>query len=70
MLRWYKDNSITAAQAAKLEPHDILGKFVIGTWTQPARPEFGEEWRRLVSRVQSGELEASRAPSGKPPALG
>ena len=69
MLQWYKDNSITAARAAKLDPEDILGKFIIGTWTGPERPELGEEWRKLVDRVQGGEIEAAKRGSGKPPAL-
>ncbi len=69
MLNWYKENSVTSAQAARLEPEDLLGKFVIGTWTGPERPELGEEWRKLVERVQAGEAEASKAGGGKPPAL-
>jgi 2-oxoglutarate ferredoxin oxidoreductase subunit beta len=69
MLSWYKENSVTSAQAVKLEPEDLLGKFVIGTWTGPERPELGEEWRKLVERVQAGEVEASKAGAGKPPAL-
>jgi 2-oxoglutarate ferredoxin oxidoreductase subunit beta len=70
MLKWYRDNSVTSSQAAKLDPHDRLGKFIIGTWTGPERPELGEEWRKLVARVQSGEVQAARGGSGKPPAAG
>jgi hypothetical protein len=68
-LKWYRDNSVTAAAAAKLEAEDILGKFIIGEWTAPERPELTEEWSKLVTRVQSGELQASRAGGGTPPAL-
>lgn len=68
MLKWYDENSVTVAQAAKLEPEDVLGKFVIGTWTAADRPELGEEWRKLVARVQSGEVEVAKRGSGKPPA--
>ncbi len=69
MLNWCKENSVTSAQAVKLEPEDLLGKFVIGTWTGPERPELGEEWRKLVERVQVGGVDASKAGAGKPPAL-
>ncbi|MDP6604834.1 MAG: thiamine pyrophosphate-dependent enzyme [Dehalococcoidia bacterium] len=69
MLAWYRDNSVTSAQAAKLEPEDVLGKFVIGTWTAPDRPEMSEEWQKLVARVQAGEVEPSKGASSKPPAL-
>jgi 2-oxoglutarate ferredoxin oxidoreductase subunit beta len=68
MLEWYRDNSMTSAQAAKLEPEDILGKFIIGTWTGPDRPELSEEWQKLVDRVQSGEVQAAKGGGGKPPA--
>lgn len=67
MLKWYDENSVTVAQAAKLEPEDVLGKFVIGTWTAPDRPELGEEWRKLVVRAQSGELDVTKRTPVKPP---
>jgi 2-oxoglutarate ferredoxin oxidoreductase subunit beta len=69
MLKWYRDNSVTAAAAAKLAPEEVRGKFIIGEWTAPPRPEMGEEWRKLVSRVQAGDLKASKISGGTPPAL-
>ena len=52
MLTWYRDSSITLAQAKNLPPEQLAGKFVIGEFRRADRPELGEEYARLIARVQ------------------
>lgn len=52
MLQWYADNSVMKAAAEKMEPEAIMGKFILGQWYGPTRPEFGEEWKATIAKAQ------------------
>ncbi|MEK7682213.1 MAG: 2-oxoacid:ferredoxin oxidoreductase subunit beta, partial [Chloroflexota bacterium] len=52
MLNWYRDDSITVAQAKEMSPEQVKGKFVIGEFVRSDRPEIGEEYAKLIARVQ------------------
>jgi len=52
MLNWYRDSSITMAQAKEMSPEQVRGKFVIGEFVRSDRPEIGEEYAKLIARVQ------------------
>ena len=52
MLKWYKENSIQAETAKKMSDDERQDKIIIGVLHDTERPEFCEEYQKLVERVQ------------------
>lgn len=52
MLRWYKENSIPVEVSRKMSDHEKADKVIIGILHDKERPEFCEEYYRLIERVQ------------------
>jgi 2-oxoglutarate ferredoxin oxidoreductase subunit beta len=52
---WYKDNTITRVDLARLSPEERVAnrKTVIGTLWKADKPEYGASWRELVGRLQA-----------------
>ncbi len=51
MLRWYKENSIPVEIAAKMSPQEKEDKITIGIFHDVERPEFCEEYKKLIESV-------------------
>lgn len=54
MLRWMKENSVTAEAAQKMKPEDVAGKFTRGVLVEKRLPEFIHVYDELVARLKSG----------------
>ncbi len=52
---WYKENSITRTELAKLGPEERAAnrKIVIGTLWEAEKPEYCERWAELVGEVRA-----------------
>ena len=52
---WYKENTITRIDLARLNPDERAAnrKIVIGTLWKEEKPEYIERWRQLVDRLQA-----------------
>lgn len=52
MLRWQEEHALEIGEADGLSEEDIKGKFLTGIFVDEEKPEYCEEYERLVSRVQ------------------
>ncbi|MCP4654715.1 MAG: 2-oxoacid:ferredoxin oxidoreductase subunit beta, partial [bacterium] len=54
---WYKENSITRVELAKLSPEERAAnrKIVVGTLWKAEKPEYVARWQGLVERLQAEE---------------
>jgi len=52
---WYKKNTITRIDLAKLSPDERAAnrKIIVGTLWQEEKPEYIERWQELVGRLQT-----------------
>ena len=57
MLRWYKENSIPFETARKMSDEERQDKITIGVLHDKERPEFCEEYFKLVERVRIKQLD-------------
>ncbi|MBD3168567.1 MAG: 2-oxoacid:ferredoxin oxidoreductase subunit beta [candidate division Zixibacteria bacterium] len=57
MIQWMKENAINAKVAEKKSPEEIEGKILTGELWNIERPEYTEQYERLIERL-----------GGKPPA--
>ncbi|ATW25118.1 2-oxoacid:ferredoxin oxidoreductase subunit beta [Candidatus Formimonas warabiya] len=55
MLKWEKENAVHVKTAAKMNPADYQGKFLIGALYQTEAPEYTAAYDRLMDAVQKGE---------------
>lgn len=55
MMKNMRDNSIPLAAVEKLPPEQVEGKIIRGILRRDVRPEYSEEYRKLVERVQAKE---------------
>lgn len=52
MLEWQRDNAIPISKAKDMSPDELEDKYVIGEFVERTRPEYCEEHRRLIERLQ------------------
>lgn len=52
MLMWQKEHAVPVHVAAKLPPEKLEGKFVIGELCRAERPEYVEEYQRIIERLK------------------
>ncbi len=52
MLRWYKENSIPVEISRKMSDQEKANKIVIGILYDQERPEFCDEYYKLIERVK------------------
>jgi len=52
MLKYYKENSVPVETARKMSSEDLAGKITIGVLHDIERPEFCEEYKKLVDKVR------------------
>ena len=52
MLNWQKENTITVQRAMRMKPEEYDGKVLRGVLFETERPEYGEEYRKLIERAQ------------------
>ncbi|HHW91690.1 MAG TPA: 2-oxoacid:ferredoxin oxidoreductase subunit beta [Firmicutes bacterium] len=52
MLNWQKEHGVPVKAAAKLPPEKMEGKFVIGELHCTQRPEYVEEYQRIIDRME------------------
>ena len=55
MLKWQKENSIPVEKAKEMKPEELEGKIVTGIFVQEQRPEYVEDYHRLIAEVQGKE---------------
>ncbi|HSR12456.1 MAG TPA: 2-oxoacid:ferredoxin oxidoreductase subunit beta [Thermodesulfobacteriota bacterium] len=55
MLKRQKESSIPVEKARGMKPEELEGKIVTGVLVREERPEYGEEYRALIARVQGKE---------------
>jgi len=55
MLRWQEEHALEVEGAERLSAEDVKDKFLTGIFVDEERPENGEEYERLVNRVQGKE---------------
>ena len=48
LLNWQRDNAVPVSRAAKMEPEELAGKIVIGTFLDVEMPEYTESYERLL----------------------
>ncbi len=48
MLEWQKDAAVPITRAQKMDPEELAGKFVIGTFVDIDMPEYTESYERLL----------------------
>jgi 2-oxoglutarate ferredoxin oxidoreductase subunit beta len=52
MLKWQKDNALGVKAAQKLSPQALAGKAVRGVLFSAERPEYCQEYEKLIARAQ------------------
>jgi len=52
VLSWIKENTVTLAQAKKMEEAEIAGKVLLGEFVEENRPEFTDSYYKLVERLK------------------
>ncbi len=55
MLKWQKENSIPVKSAEKLDPEQLNGKIVTGVLVDREKPEYTDEYAKLVERIKVKE---------------
>lgn len=55
MMRWQKEHTYTAAQAKKMNPEELEGKWMRGVIHNQPRPEYVESYLELIKRVGGSE---------------
>ena len=52
MISWFKDNTVGLKAAEKLPPEKKEGKILTGVFRKVEKPEYCEEYRKIVEKVQ------------------
>lgn len=52
MMQWQRDNAIPVEKARELTETDLKGKIIIGTLVNRERPNYHEEYARLIARAK------------------
>src|SRR3989304_5195788 len=55
MMNWYKDSAVPVTKAKTMSPEDLQGKLVTGVLHDVEKPEYTEQYARLIERVQGGK---------------
>ena len=51
MINWQKEHSVSLAASEKMSPEELEGKFVTGVLHDVERPEYLEEYQKIIDRV-------------------
>lgn len=54
MMEWQRDHAVTVQAAAKMNPEQLAGKFVIGELYRANAPEYVAEYNKVIARAQKG----------------
>ncbi len=52
MLEWFRDSFIDVRKAGRMKDEDLVGKHLMGEFTNIERPEYTEEYSKLIARFQ------------------
>lgn len=55
MLKYYKENAVPIAQKSKYSTEELKDKFFIGILHQESKPEFTEEYQKIIEKYQVKE---------------
>ncbi len=55
MMKWQEEHALPLEEAEGLSEEEVKDKFLTGVFVDEERPEYCEEYERLVSRVQGKE---------------
>ena len=53
MMQWQKDHAVMIQAAAKMQPSDLVDKFVIGELHKSEAPEYTAEYDKLIARLRA-----------------
>jgi 2-oxoglutarate ferredoxin oxidoreductase subunit beta len=53
MILWFKDNTVSRKAAEKLASEEKDGKILTGVFRQVEKPEYCDEYRKIIEKVQS-----------------
>lgn len=60
MMKWQRDNAVSAKQAQAMSAEELAGKFVIGELGNNPAPEYTEEYQRVVDLATSKQRVTSK----------
>jgi 2-oxoglutarate ferredoxin oxidoreductase subunit beta len=52
MIMWQKEHAVSANAAKKMTPEELEGKFVTGVLHDVEKPEYLEEYQKIIDRVE------------------
>lgn len=52
MLKWQKENAVPIEKARGMNPEELEGKIITGIFVREKRPEYVEDYYRLIAKVQ------------------
>jgi 2-oxoglutarate ferredoxin oxidoreductase subunit beta len=55
MMKWQEEHALPLEEAEGLSEEEVKDKFLTGVFVDEERPEYCEEYERLVNRVQGKE---------------
>jgi len=55
MLKWFKETTIFKDKAQELRPEELPEKIIIGEFAKKSRPEFTEEYAKLIEKARNHE---------------
>lgn len=50
IMKWQRDNAVDVKMAEKMTPEQLQGKFIIGEFKNTAKPEYTEEYQKIINR--------------------
>lgn len=59
MLRWFKERTVSREKAKELAPEQLPGKIVMGEFVNMSRPEFAEEYTKLIQKARDHEKQTN-----------
>jgi len=61
LMEWLKENTISQAKAATMSEDELNGKIVTGILVDREKPEYTEQYLKLIERVQANEKERAHS---------
>jgi len=61
LMEWLKENTITQAKAATMTEEELNGKIVTGILVDREKPEYTEQYLKLIERVQASQKERAHS---------
>lgn len=63
MIMWQKEHAVSVTAAEKMSPEELEGKFITGVLHDVERPEYLEEYQKIIDRFSFAEEKAPESRS-------